>query len=158
MLLIRPEHLDAITNQANQFYPEEVCGFLIGTDCENANLQVSRVVASDNVTALDRTKHFEINPELRLRLMVELRELSDNTLLQTKHRIIGHYHSHPNGNATPSKTDLEMAWEPELIWLICGLKKDDVREFKAYKLSVHAQNFIEVEIDLGSSETYNLKV
>ena len=150
MLLIRPEHLDAITNQANQFYPEEVCGFLIGTDCENANLQVSRVVASDNVTALDRTKHFEINPELRLRLMVELRELSDNTLLQTKHRIIGHYHSHPNGKPLPSNRDLSMAWEPDLVWLILAVSNSKVDEFNAYKLSSHTHKFREVAIDIRS--------
>ena len=76
MLLLSPKDLDSIAHQAQEFYPEEVCGFLIGAGCGNDDILVSRVVASNNVTKLDRTKNFEIDPELRLRLMVELRELS----------------------------------------------------------------------------------
>ena len=38
-----------------------------------------------------------------------------------KQRIVGHYHSHPNNPAQPSTTDLEMAYEPDLVWLITSV-------------------------------------
>ena len=150
MLLLSSEDLDAIIHQAQEFYPEEVCGFLIGTDCGNDDLLVSRVEASDNVTSLDRTKHFEIDPELRLRLMVELRELSGKTLSQSNQRSSGQYHSHPNGKPLPSNRDLSMAWEPDLVWLILAVSNSKVDEFNAYKLSSHTHKFREVAIDIRS--------
>lgn len=39
--------------------------------------------------------------------------------------IIGHYHSHPDGPAAPSATDLSMAYEPKMIWLICRVAPND---------------------------------
>ncbi len=33
-------------------------------------------------------------------------------------RILGHYHSHPNGSATPSARDAAMALQPGRLWLI----------------------------------------
>ncbi|MDH7638524.1 M67 family metallopeptidase [Sphingomonas oryzagri] len=32
--------------------------------------------------------------------------------------ILGHYHSHPNGSATPSARDAAMAFQPGRLWLI----------------------------------------
>ncbi len=34
--------------------------------------------------------------------------------------ILGVFHSHPEGEATPSPTDVAMAWDPEWIHLIVG--------------------------------------
>ena len=152
MILLSSKDLDAIISQAQQCYPEEACGFLIGSDCRNGDLQVSSVVASDNVTVLDRTKNFEIDPELRLKLMVELRESSSKTSLQSNQRIIGHYHSHPNGLSAPSERDLDMAWEPDLVWLILAVSNGEVDEFKSYKLSSHTHKFREVDIEVRISE------
>jgi proteasome lid subunit RPN8/RPN11 len=33
-------------------------------------------------------------------------------------RLVGHYHSHPNGNAMPSRRDAEAATMPNRVWLI----------------------------------------
>jgi proteasome lid subunit RPN8/RPN11 len=32
--------------------------------------------------------------------------------------VVGYYHSHPRGDASPSAMDLAMAWEPNRLWLI----------------------------------------
>ena len=71
--------------------------------------------------------------------------------MQTNQRIIGHYHSHPNGRSMPSTRDLAMAWEPELVWLIVAVSNRGVDDFNAYKLSSHTRKFREVAIDVRSS-------
>ena len=38
--------------------------------------------------------------------------------------MIGIYHSHPNGRATPSDTDLAQAWQIGKIWVIAALSVD----------------------------------
>lgn len=83
----------------------EVCGLLFGT----AN-EISHALATANVAA-DPATRFEIDPRA---LFAALRaERAGGP------RLIGHYHSHPDGRATPSPRDVEAA-EPGKLWLILG--------------------------------------
>jgi proteasome lid subunit RPN8/RPN11 len=83
---------------------QECCGLLLGTPG-----RIADVVPARNVAA-DPARSFEIDPA---------------TLLHTHRaargagfRIIGHYHSHPNGRAEPSLRDAARAVENGDIWLI----------------------------------------
>ena len=51
----------------------------------------------------------------------------------TPERIVGHYHSHPNEPARPSVTDLERAWEPDMIWLILSVGRGKLTELGAFR-------------------------
>jgi len=102
-----------LTKQAADAYPKECCGLLVGRD-EGQDLRVTRVVPSANLDPAGGTRAFEIDPALILEWTKRLRG--------TPERLIGHYHSHPDGPAQPSATDLDHAWEPGRIWLILGVR------------------------------------
>lgn len=84
--------------------PEECCGLLLGR--EN---RIETAVPAANVAA-DRTRSFEIDPAVLLRTHREARGLGQ--------QVIGHYHSHPNGSAEPSKRDAARATENGQLWVI----------------------------------------
>ena len=82
----------------------EVCGLLLG--------QPGRIEAALSTTnvAADPARNFEIDPALLLRAHRDARG--------DRRRIIGHYHSHPNGDGRPSRRDAARASENGQIWLI----------------------------------------
>lgn len=109
MIELSRAHLAAIARAAEEAYPEECCGLLVGT-IEGARRRVTRVAPSANVAEGDRRKRFEVDPRLILKFQRELRGGAE--------RLVGHYHSHPDGPAAPSATDAKEIWEPDLAWLI----------------------------------------
>ena len=90
-------------------YPEEACALAVGTGDPPV---ISRFVPCANV-ASDRRRRFEVDPTARIRLEVALRG--------TAERVVGVWHSHPNGQPEPSATDAAMIYEPDLIWLITAV-------------------------------------
>jgi proteasome lid subunit RPN8/RPN11 len=95
----------AMRNAAATAWPREACGLLFGTDDAVLDWQ-----QTDNVASTPET-HFEIDPAA---LFAALRaERAGGAAL------IGYWHSHPNGVATPSATDAAMATD-ERLWLIVG--------------------------------------
>jgi len=48
--------------------------------------------------------------------------------------LIGIYHSHPEGPSTPSRTDLEMAFHQDVVYIIISLEKKNNPELKAFTL------------------------
>ncbi|MDH5748586.1 MAG: M67 family metallopeptidase [Rhodospirillales bacterium] len=105
--------MNEITAFAEAAYPDECCGLLAGHGDGAGDLIVTRVVASANVNEVRSHDRFEVDPKVRFDLMRELDGGPD--------RIIGHYHSHPDHPAKPSGHDLDMAFEPDLVWLILSV-------------------------------------
>ncbi len=82
---------------------EEICGLLLGDPaaaraCQNVHPEPAR--------------HFEIDPAALLRAYREARGGGA--------AVVGHYHSHPSGDSTPSPTDAASAEPDGMIWLIVG--------------------------------------
>jgi proteasome lid subunit RPN8/RPN11 len=104
-MMIRKALLEEILAVAAAAPRHEVCGLLFGT-----NHGIDHIQPTENVA--DRPQDtFEIDPEA---LFAALRaERAGGP------RLIGHYHSHPNGRAEPSPRDLAAA-EPGKYWLIIG--------------------------------------
>ncbi len=116
MIVIEPADLQRIVDQCEAAYPDEACGLLVGHDDvvdAERSVTVTRAEPSTNVVEGDRASHFEVDPALRLRLQKELRGGPE--------RVIGIYHSHPDSSAQPSATDLDAAWEPDLVWLVTSV-------------------------------------
>lgn len=78
---------------------------------------VTRIAPAPNA-APDPTRHFEIDPQFLFDRMRSARE--------TNTRVIGHYHSHPNGRAEPSAEDLRMAHDPGAVWVIAAVNGEQV--------------------------------
>ncbi|MDD9992676.1 MAG: M67 family metallopeptidase [Rhodospirillales bacterium] len=136
--------LQDIERAAEAAYPEEACGLLVGRSQPGGAWQVSAVEASTNVAEPPRTRRFEVDPKLRLRLERELRDCPDS--------VVGVYHSHPNGSAAPSETDISMIFEPEMVWLITAVADGKAGATKAYKPTEDGSAFRLLGLDLGSEE------
>lgn len=93
-----------LLDAAAQALPEEVCGLLVGQDGEVADLVPARNVARDP------RRSFEIDPATLLATYREARGRGQ--------RVLGHWHSHPNGRAAPSARDAARALDNGQIWLI----------------------------------------
>lgn len=135
MLLVPRALLKRIADAAEAAYPAECCGLLVGTGGRHA--RVTRIAPSPNLAA-GRDDRFEVDPALRLRLMRELRDGPE--------AIIGHYHSHPDHPAEPSATDLAMAYEPELYWLIAAVQGGQTIQIAAHRPDPSATRFRPVRL------------
>lgn len=138
MIFLPPSELRKIEQAAENAYPAECCGLLVGHDGPGTDIVVTRAVESENLKAADRTDRFEVDPKVRFDLM--------RALEGTQERIVGHYHSHPDHPANPSATDLSMVWEPELIWLITAVEGGRAAETAAHRPHVDGSGFDKLEL------------
>lgn len=83
---------------------EEICGLLLGNGS-----RVESIVPARNV-AHDPSRSFEIDPATLLAAHRDARGQG--------RRVIGHWHSHPNGRMEPSARDAARASDNGQIWLI----------------------------------------
>lgn len=90
--------------QAKAAHPDECCGLLFGDDHH-----VLRIQPTANVAA-DPTHTFEIDPSAVI--------AAERAMRQGGERMIGHYHSHPNGRAEPSSCDAASAALNGRLWLV----------------------------------------
>ena len=129
--------INQIGAEAEAAYPDECCGLLVGV-LNGHVYEVSRVVASPNVAEARAHDRFEVDPQVRIDLMRELRH--------TDQSIIGHYHSHPDHGAVPSETDLAQAYEPELVWVITSVLAGQARESAGHVLDPATGRFRQIEL------------
>lgn len=137
--IIFPPHLLRIIIDAGEAaYPNESCGLLVGHggDC----LEVTDVVPAINLS-VDPRSHFEIDPAVRLAVMRRLAESNE--------RIVGHFHSHPDGPSVPSNTDLAMAHEPEFVWIITAVFGGQALQTAAYRLDAAGGRTLNVPLVLA---------
>lgn len=115
MLILTPEHCAMLAGLAEAAFPREACALLVGSIGNgDDSVEVRRVVPTANVTATPE-RGFEIDPAAHIALLRSLRERN------AAESIIGHWHSHPNGRAEPSMTDVAMIHDPTLVWLISAV-------------------------------------
>lgn len=138
MILLPATLLRRIAIVAQEAYPEECCGLLIGFREPDGQVRVTEIAESSNVAPPPRRDRFEVNPALRFAVMRRLRDGRD--------QIVGHYHSHPHGPAEPSQHDAAMAYEPELIWLIVAVKAGVAGEAAAFRYDPSMDRFRRVTI------------
>lgn len=100
--------LDAILAEAAASPDVEVCGLLLGK-----GLQVAKIRACPNVAGRPATE-FEIDPAQLIAACRAARESGE--------KVIGHYHSHPNGKAQPSPRDTANSMGDGAVWVIVGGK------------------------------------
>jgi proteasome lid subunit RPN8/RPN11 len=111
MILVSAAQLAEIAQLAEAAFPSECCGLLVGVG--QRTIRVTELVPAPNLLADRHDDRFELDPKVRIATELRLRG--------THRRIVGHWHSHPDGSALPSATDLAQAFEPDLIWLIAGV-------------------------------------
>lgn len=122
-LEIQERDLQELNDHAALCWPEEACALLVGVEHADGRRKITRIELARNI-AEDPRRYFEVDPASRIRLEKELR--------QKEERILGLFHSHPDGVALPSDTDAQRIYEKDLSWLIAAAGKDGITEIGAF--------------------------
>ena len=136
MLHLSQDLRNEIVNAASAAFPRECCGLIEGYSEADAWHAVA-VHRARNL-AENPTNHFLVDPQVHFELLRSLRG-SDR-------RIIGCFHSHPNGLRTPSNNDRAMAIEPNFVWLIASGKKADAFALSAFVFVESKSDFRPLEL------------
>lgn len=110
--------LQEIVEGARAALPNEAVGLLVGA------AGPERYVAMRNASA--SPYRYSIDPDEQLRVWTELETASET--------VAAIVHSHVASPALPSKTDIELAYFPESLYLICSLANPDQPEVRAWSI------------------------
>jgi len=121
-LRIRRQLLNEIRCHGEESFPDECCGFLIGTRTDAAKT-VEDVRRTANEMATSRQTRFLISPEAYMD--------AEKHAQQKGWQVLGFYHSHPNHPARPSAHDLEQAW-PWYSYLIVSVQEGRAEEVTSW--------------------------
>lgn len=137
---IREPVLDAIRRHLEAAYPEEGCGFLLGTNGDTP-LVLDRL-AVHNRRSVDgaASRRYLISPDdfRRADRAARVRGLD----------LVGVYHSHPNVAARPSEYDREHAW-PWYQYLIVSVRDGSTAEIRAWELRDDRGGFMERAVQVS---------
>ncbi len=145
-LIITRGDIQTIEQHAGSLFPEECCGILLGTVENDDEVRIAKVIQADNQTTDQRTERYTIAPEVLLEAQKQARSAELD--------VVGYYHSHTDGTAEPSETDLKAAL-PNTSYLILGLLEDVVLERKSWQLTKTGTSFQEQAIRYPPDEEYD---
>ena len=98
---LKQDLINDLISHACRDYPNECCGILIGQQVDDG-ARVDRAVPGINISERDKTRSYQL----------DWRTLFSTVRLvrRTAEHIVGFYHSHPDGSAGPSDSDVKNAW------------------------------------------------
>ena len=108
--------LDRIVAQARDEAPNECCGMIAARDGTAITLHPARNAAASPL-------RYEIDGMEQYRIQSAIEDAGDD--------LGAIYHSHTRSAPLPSQTDINLAFYPEALYIIVGVKgpEDDVRAF-----------------------------
>lgn len=118
---------------ARAAHPRECCGLLFGDDGA-----IHRLAPTANVSD-DPARAFEIDPAALI--------AAERAMRKGGGRLIGHYHSHPNGRSEPSPRDAASAAPDGRLWLIVA--DDHVTAWRALEGGALLKMFDPVALHLA---------
>ena len=110
----------AIIDHAMRDAPRECCGIIAGRGGVPTRLYETHNVAAGN-------RLYEIDP-------AQLIDLEFRELPAQGSEIVAIYHSHPASPAYPSATDIELAFWPDAVFLICSLANREQPEVRGFRI------------------------
>lgn len=131
--------LDAIRAHGEAAYPEEGCGFLLGTVRDGTN-RVHAIRRVTNRETADRTRRYAITPD-------DYRGAQQAAAEQNLD-VVGFYHSHPDHPPRPSETDLAEATFPGYTYAIVSVHNGSAADLTAWALAPDRSRFEEEAIRL----------
>ncbi|MCQ2212375.1 MAG: M67 family metallopeptidase [Bacteroidaceae bacterium] len=110
-ITITRDAYNSILAQARQDAPVESCGYLLGTDKENATENYA-------MTNIDHSEeHFSLDPKEQFAAIKYARQ---NGL-----KVVGNWHSHPASPSRPSQEDIRLAYDPSILYFILSLAAEE---------------------------------
>ncbi len=106
-----------IIEHARVEHPRECCGIVTGRGGSAREvIPLANVASGLDFYRIDDTELFLLYKRLD----------------EQGEEILAMYHSHPTSAAVPSTTDIELAYWPEAIYLICSLAVDDSPDLRGF--------------------------
>jgi len=137
MLIVNKGAYQAMTNHAEETFPNECVGFFYGKENDHREIIVSREVK--NSKDGDQKRRFEVDPFDYLQAE-KFAEKNGLTLL-------GIYHSHPNHPARPSEHDLKQA-VLFFSYIIISVMEGATDKVTSWQLNIHTDQFEEEGIEI----------
>ncbi|CUT05198.1 M67 family metallopeptidase [Candidatus Kryptobacter tengchongensis] len=131
MIEISNEIIQNIKFHAEETYPEECCGVLIGK-FDVAGKIVFEILRVENSREDEKHRRYLIKPQDYLNAERYARKMG--------YDIVGFYHSHPEHPAIPSEYDREHAF-PFLSYIIVSVKKGNAVEINSWVLKEDRSEF-----------------
>jgi proteasome lid subunit RPN8/RPN11 len=117
---ISPELARELVEHAVADLPNECCGMIAGRG--DTATRVLRATNSEGSPFM-----YVMDPREQLRIMDEIDESGDD--------LLAIYHSHTRSAAYPSRTDVELAFYPDTLYLIVSIADRDAPEIRAFRLA-----------------------
>ncbi len=143
MITLEPKARKLLLEDAVNAFPDECCGFLLGTSDEDEHRIVTEIVVVNNAKEGDKRRRFAIAPldYMKAEGYAEKKQL----------QLLGIYHSHPNHPAVPSEHD-RVAAQPFFSYIIVSVQEkipgplrswrlNDDHQFEEEEVTVHVEGF-----------------
>ena len=130
-LFISTTLFEQLRGHAEQTYPHECCGVLVGTFDPAGNKTVSTVVACGNARTDSPHNRYRISPQELVRVQREARAAG--------FAIVGFYHSHPDQPAQWSDVDLAEAYWSGCSYVITGVERGKAALTRSFLLVQEAE-------------------
>jgi len=143
-MLTTQDVLDQIREHGADAYPEEGCGFLLGTVTEDGQNRVTAIRRAANRQSEWRTRRYQLTAD-------DYRE-ADAAAQEQGLDVVGIYHSHPDHPARPSETDLEEATFPGYTYVIVSVQDGTPDALTAWSLAPDRSEFREEDITVAAPE------
>jgi proteasome lid subunit RPN8/RPN11 len=140
-LVVTLSQLESLRDRAEQTYPEECCGLLLGRAKAEEKILVE-VVPTENSWDADAAESFADISETGARAASKHRSfaIAPSVMLQVQQQardrdlnIVGIFHSHPDSPAIPSEFDRAIAWS-EYSYLIVSVLQGRAGEILSWML------------------------
>ncbi|HEY0405060.1 MAG TPA: M67 family metallopeptidase [Pyrinomonadaceae bacterium] len=146
MIKIPASLIEQIKRQAEQEYPRECCGLLIGSIEGDGR---ARVVVETYAVA----NAWEESDTMHRRMLITPRDYmrAEREFSREGHGVVGNYHSHPDHPAVPSQFDLEhLAPWPTMSYIVVSVREGRAADLRSWELEADRSRFVEEEISKGS--------
>lgn len=144
MLRIHRDQYEQLRQHAEQTYPLECCGVLLGPEgASNGDgvREVSMIVQCANMKGQSARTRYKIDAKR----LIEIQRGARESALE----MVGFYHSHPDAPAYWSRTDLEQAYWTGSSYVIASVMRGAAAEVKSFLLvgaSDDEKRFTEEEV------------
>jgi [CysO sulfur-carrier protein]-S-L-cysteine hydrolase len=121
LLLIRADLVEAIVAHARREHPDEACGVLAGLEgSDRPERHIPMVNAERSPT------FYRFDSQEQLRVWRALDEADEVPVVL--------YHSHTATEAYPSRTDINLAAEPDAHYVLVSTRDPDRDELRSYRI------------------------
>jgi len=117
MLNVKKNIIDALIKHAKSELPIEACGYFA-----EMNGEVSKIYTMKNID--NSSEHFSFDPKEQFEVIKDMRSNGYKTSAV--------FHSHPETPARPSREDIQLAYDPNISYVIISLAESEpvIKSFK----------------------------